>query len=41
MSWKDIVPEDMREKFRETFLSVLKDEYLDILLDRAAFQSTS
>lgn len=39
MSWKDIVPEDMREKFRETFLSVLKEEYLDVLLDRAAFQS--
>ena len=39
MSWTDIVPEDMREKFRETFLDVIKDEYLDVLLDREAFQS--
>ena len=39
MSWQDIVPEDMRDKFRKTFVSVLKDEYLDVLLDMVAFQS--
>ena len=39
MSWKDYVPEEMREKFRDMFFAILKDEYLDVLLDKVAFQS--
>ena len=39
MSWKDYVPQDMREKSRDTFVTILKDEYLDVLLDRVAFQN--